>query len=70
MSGSSARQVVRAFHRPSEIVELSPRERQGLELLAQGYSYKEIADQLGLSVTTVCCYLCRVSAKPRMQSRA
>jgi DNA-binding NarL/FixJ family response regulator len=70
MSGSIARQVVRAFQKPSELTALSPRERQVLEMLAQGYIYKEIADQLQLSVTTVCCYIRRIYEKLHVQSRA
>ncbi|HEV2328901.1 MAG TPA: helix-turn-helix transcriptional regulator, partial [Verrucomicrobiae bacterium] len=32
---------------------LSPREKEVLELLAKGASYKEIADQLSLSIETI-----------------
>lgn len=70
MSGSIARKVVRAFQNPCEIARLSPRERQVLEMLAQGYIYKEIADQLQLSITTVSCYIRRIYEKLHVQSRA
>jgi len=69
MTGSIARKVVRAFQNPSEIAELSPRERQVLDLLAQGYIYKEIADLLQISVSTVNCYIRRVYEKLHVQSR-
>src|SRR5918994_196679 len=46
MTSYIARKVVQSFHQtPAErlkIEGLSPREREVLELLAQGYSYKEI----------------------------
>jgi DNA-binding CsgD family transcriptional regulator len=38
---------------PAEPDNLSPREREVLELLARGYLYKEIADSLHISVPTV-----------------
>lgn len=50
MSASIARKVVASFHQaPKEIElvqQLSPREREVLDLLAKGYLYKEIADRL------------------------
>jgi len=70
MTGSIARKVVRAFQHSGEIAHLSPRQRQILEMLAQGYIYKEIADQLQISVTTVSCYIRRIYEKLHVQSRA
>jgi DNA-binding NarL/FixJ family response regulator len=50
MTSNIARKVVQSFLRPApqvdESVILSPREREVLELLACGYLYKEIADNL------------------------
>jgi DNA-binding NarL/FixJ family response regulator len=43
-----------------ESVNLSPREREVLELLACGYLYKEIADKLGIMVATVVTYIRRI----------
>jgi DNA-binding NarL/FixJ family response regulator len=69
MTGSIARKVVRAFQHSGEITQLSQRQRQVLEMLAQGYIYKEIADQLQISVTTVSCYIRRIYEKLHVQSR-
>jgi DNA-binding NarL/FixJ family response regulator len=53
-----AREMVEYFNqkgdeRASTIDRLSPREKQVLERLAQGASYKEVADHLSLSLDTV-----------------
>jgi DNA-binding NarL/FixJ family response regulator len=69
MTGSIARKVVRAFQQSGEIAELSHRQREVLEMLAKGYIYKEIADQLQISVATVACYIRRIYEKLHVQSR-
>lgn len=48
---------------------LSPREREMLKLLAEGYRYKEIADRLGLSIETVRSYIRSVYTKLQVHSR-
>ncbi|MCP5529285.1 MAG: response regulator transcription factor [Opitutaceae bacterium] len=74
MSGDVARMVVRSFCRPAparhELAELSEREREVLQLLATGYLYKEIADQLGIGVNTVSTYVRRIYEKLHVRSRA
>jgi DNA-binding NarL/FixJ family response regulator len=75
MSSQIARKVVQNFHRTEtqadgEIVELSPREREVLELLARGYLYKEIAEMLKISVQTVNTYIRRIYEKLHVRSRA
>ena len=75
MSSQIARKVVQNFHRNEtqlngETVELSGREREVLELLARGYLYKEIAEQLKISVQTVNTYIRRVYEKLHVRSRA
>lgn len=74
MSCSIARKVVQSFSRPenkqSGLEELSPREKSVLELLAKGYLYKEIAEQLGLSVLTIDTYVRRVYDKLHVNSRS
>ena len=50
-------------------VDLSEREKEVLILLAWGYSNKEIAGDLGLSVKTVETYRVRVSEKRGLRSR-
>ena len=51
------------------VSELSEREKEVLILLAWGYSNKEIAGDLGLSVKTVETYRVRVSEKRGLRSR-
>ena len=75
MSSQIARKVVQNFHRTEtqsdgEIIELSPREREVLELLARGYLYKEIAEMLKISVQTVNTYIRRIYEKLHVRSRA
>lgn len=76
MSSQIARKVVQNFYRHEthaaggETVELSGREREVLELLARGYLYKEIAEQLKISVQTVNTYIRRVYEKLHVRSRA
>lgn len=49
---------------------LSPREREVLGLVAQGYTNQQIADRLGLSVKTVETYRSRLVEKLGLRSRA
>jgi DNA-binding NarL/FixJ family response regulator len=75
MSSQIARKVVQSFRRTDtgsegEMVELSPREREVLELLARGYLYKEIAEMLKISVLTVNTYIRRIYEKLHVRSRA
>src|SRR5208282_5036560 len=56
MTSEVARRVVESFRRPArsreQAVHLSAREEEVLVLLSKGYSNKEIAEQLTLSVET------------------
>jgi DNA-binding NarL/FixJ family response regulator len=74
MTSNIARKVVQSFLRATpqvdESVNLSPREREVLELLACGYLYKEIADNLGITVATVVTYIRRIYEKLHVRSRA
>ena len=78
MSSQIARKVVQSFRRnetgstgtDGEAAELSTREREVLELLARGYLYKEIAEQLKISVPTVNTYIRRIYEKLHVRSRA
>jgi two-component system, NarL family, response regulator NreC len=49
---------------------LSPREREVLDLVAQGYTNQQIADRLGLSIKTVETYRSRLVEKLGLRSRA
>jgi DNA-binding NarL/FixJ family response regulator len=74
MTANIARKVVKAFHQlaaPEKLaVDLSARESEVLQLLAQGYLYKEIADTLGISLPTVNTYIRRIYEKLHVRSRA
>ena len=48
---------------------LTKRERETLALLAEGFRYKEIASQLGISVETVCEYVRNTYHKLHVSSR-
>lgn len=72
LSGRIARKVVQYFHHTAAstgIRQLSPRERQVLEHLAQGLLYKEIGERLGISIDTVRKHLHSVYQKLDVHSR-
>ena len=73
MTSEIARKVIAAFREtpPAEVPAepLAPREKEILEYVAQGYSNKEIADKLELTVGTVCWYLHEIYRKLHVQSR-
>jgi DNA-binding NarL/FixJ family response regulator len=79
MSPQIARQVVSYFKKAEplpapaptpDLMNLADREREVLDLLAKGFLYKEIADQLGISVHTVNSHLRRIYEKLHVRSRA
>ncbi|MHB8234616.1 MAG: response regulator [Solirubrobacteraceae bacterium] len=53
----------------SELDQLTPREREVLRHIARGYMYKEIAQQLGISVKTVEAHVSAVLRKLQLSSR-
>ena len=73
MSREIARKVIFSFQEPvaaaAEMAELSPREREILELLAAGHPNKTIADRLGLTDGTVRWHLRHVYDKLHVRSR-
>jgi hypothetical protein len=77
MSGQIARRVVEAFSRPvakpassPPTAALSERETQILQLLSEGYLYKEISDKLAISYSTVRTHIERIYEKLHVRSRA
>ena len=74
MSSNIARKIVQSFQRfntsPTETENLSPREREVLELLARGYLYKEIAEALHISIPTVNTHIRRIYEKLHVRSRS
>ena len=73
MSREIARKVIASFQEPvaaaAEVEELSPREREILELLAEGQSNKQIAARLSLTENTVRWHLWHVYNKLHVRSR-
>lgn len=73
MTSNIARKVVQALQQTTPKAkatdQLSKRENEVLSLLAQGYLYKEIADAIGISLTTVNSYIRRIYEKLQVQSR-
>lgn len=72
MSSHIARKVVQAFHPTAQkapLVDLSPREQQVLELLAEGFPYKQIAAQLDLSISSIRTYIRSMYEKLQVNSR-
>jgi len=73
MSLQIARKVINHFHRgakaAAELEQLTARELEILRLLAKGYMYKEIADQLAISMSTVRTHVSAIYEKLHVQSR-
>ena len=84
MTSALARKVVDAFRAqgassaPAPVMgpgagveagELAPREEMVLDLLAQGFSYKEIADKMNVAFATVHTYVLRIYKKLHVRSR-
>ena len=73
MSGHIARKVVQHFHlmgpASSEADNLSPREKQVLDLLAMGFIYKEIGSKLDIGTETVRTYVKNICQKMHVRSR-
>jgi len=73
MSLQIARKVINYFHQSGKPLEnlrqLTGRESEILKLLARGYLYKEIADRLGISMSTVRTHISAVYEKLHVHSR-
>jgi DNA-binding NarL/FixJ family response regulator len=74
MSSSIARKVVASFQKADPATDkdalLSPREQMVLDCLSKGLTYKQISDQMGISVTTIRTYLRRIYEKLHVRSRS
>jgi DNA-binding NarL/FixJ family response regulator len=74
MTAHIARMVVSSFQKSaaaaaSTTEDLSPREREVLDCLSQGFLYKEIAEKLGISYETVHTYIRRIYEKLQVRTR-
>lgn len=73
MTPQLARRVVQFFSGPlqadSPLSKLTPGEREFLDQLANGYTYKEIADRMKITIDTVRSYVRTVYEKLHVHSR-
>jgi DNA-binding NarL/FixJ family response regulator len=73
MSMQIARKVIDHFRQiqqpASDVEKLTPREQEILELLSKGCYYKEISNQLGISMNTTRTHLQHIYEKLHVQSR-
>jgi DNA-binding NarL/FixJ family response regulator len=73
MTPQLARRVVQFFSAPvpedSSFSKLTPGEREFLDQLANGYTYKEIADRMKITIDTVRSYVRTVYEKLHVHSR-
>jgi len=74
MTSNIARKVVQSFKRATPTTpateSLSPREIEVLDYLVKGYSYKEVAEAMSITYSTVHTHIERVYKKLHVQSRA
>lgn len=72
-SSHIARKVAQYFRGEREIedenAKLTPREKDVLKLLASGYIYKEVSDQLDVSLETVRTYVKRIFIKLHVRNK-
>jgi len=73
MNAHIARKVVGYFQKEKEIrnaeAQLSPREKEVLELLSKGFLYKEISDRLNIAIGTVQQHIHKIYEKLHVQNR-
>ena len=73
MTSSIARKVVASFQKTVQTGEkegqLSPREEAVLDGLAKGLIYKQLADQLGISIDTIRTHIRHIYKKLQVQTR-
>lgn len=73
---SIAKEVVQGYLNKERVTvedsyeKLTEREKQVLKLISEGYTYKEIADMLGISVKTAIAHHTKISEKLNIHTRA
>lgn len=73
MSAQIARKVVQSFHKPTQtnqkLETLTDREQEVLSLLASGFMYKEIADELHVSLDTIKTHIRHIYDKLQVRTK-
>lgn len=72
ISPSIARQLLKRFRNPADCtpeVSLTPREEEVLQMIVKGFSYRDIAAQLELSIHTVTSHIQHIYRKLAVGSR-
>jgi DNA-binding NarL/FixJ family response regulator len=73
MSPQIARKVTDLFRKDNNnsslISKLTPREKETIEMLSQGFPYKIVADKLGIKVNTVNAYIRSIYEKLQVHNR-
>lgn len=72
MSSQIARKVIASFQKKDSIDEvdiLTPKEKEVLKALAKGLRYKEIADEMQVSIETIRSHARKIYEKLQVQSR-
>jgi DNA-binding NarL/FixJ family response regulator len=72
MSSQIARKVIASFQKKDSIDEtdiLTPKEKEVLKALAKGLRYKEIADEMKVSMETIRSHARKIYEKLQVQSR-
>ena len=69
ISPSIARKVIQTLQHSEPTDEVTQQERDILDRLVQGFHYKEVADELGLSFHTVRTHVGRIYEKLHVHSR-
>ena len=72
MNSQIARKVIASFQKKDSIDdahELTPKEKEVLKMLAKGLRYKEIADELDVSIETIRSHARKIYEKLQVQSR-
>ena len=73
MSGQVARKVIAAFRQPlavdSASAKLSPIEQSVLQRLARGLLYKEVAEEMSISISTVRTHVWHIYRKLQVHNR-
>jgi DNA-binding NarL/FixJ family response regulator len=73
LSSNIARKLVQSFMRndigSGGVEDLTPREHEVLKFLASGHLYKEIAEHLGVTITTINAHVRSVYMKLQVRSR-